>query len=81
MENRIHKQNLKETNINKSLHESLPSCRHPRKDKQRMRDDVGVFSQQWEGDVASGHSGRPEKGCPFWGGASEPGETIYPNPT
>lgn len=46
-----------------------------------MREEVGVFSQWWEGGVGSGHSGRPGKGCPFWGGASEPDETIYPNPT
>lgn len=44
-----------------------------------MREEVGVFSQQWEGDVGSGHAGRSEKGCPFWGGASEPDEAIYPN--
>lgn len=41
---------------------------------------MGVFSQRWEGDVGSGHSGRPGKGCPFWAGALEPDETIYANP-
>ena len=46
-----------------------------------MRDEVKALCQQQGADVGRGPSVRPGKGGPFWGGASEPGESTHPNPS